>query len=271
MTSISPSCTSPFISAATLRGWEDDSARSCRADERRTKRGKVPRSATISATQPERGRSIAPCPPLSARWLSAWRRSRIASSCRMPMSPIGLKTFSNHTTDTQRSPLHPSPAAIPTRTRPSSRFLSDGSVGLGKRCRGAQRHLRQPAAGVHRQSRRRPPLPAREGSVMTAHGSITCPPAPGSGIATVTSQSGWRQPDPGHASWPLYNLPPERGYPAQFGFKVHRNRYPTVLSAFPLPRTESYGLTVGTPNIPAVNVTAFTATFCGYGAETVAQ
>jgi hypothetical protein len=65
--------------------------------------------------------------------------------------------------------------------------------------------------------------------------------------------------------WPLYNLIPERGYPAQFGFKF--GVVPTVLSAFLLPRTKSYGLTVATPGIPAVNVSSAGAEFCSYGAE----
>jgi hypothetical protein len=61
---------------------------------------------------------------------------------------------------------------------------------------------------------------------------------------------------------PLYNLVPDRGYPAQFGFKVFPG-VPTVLSVFPQPRTESYGLTVATPNIPAVELIGFSAEFFG--------
>ncbi|HUC00113.1 MAG TPA: hypothetical protein VMS11_09840 [Solirubrobacterales bacterium] len=64
---------------------------------------------------------------------------------------------------------------------------------------------------------------------------------------------------------PLYNLPPEYGYPAQFGFKI--GGFSTVLSAFLLPRTSSYGLTVGTPNIPAVGVYGANVEFFGTPSE----
>jgi hypothetical protein len=61
--------------------------------------------------------------------------------------------------------------------------------------------------------------------------------------------------------YPLYNLPPERGYPAQFGFKIVNTS--TVISVFPQPRTESYGLTVGTPNIPSIGVSQVSIDFFG--------
>ena len=60
---------------------------------------------------------------------------------------------------------------------------------------------------------------------------------------------------------PLFNLPPERGYPAQFGFKILT--IPTVLSVFPQPRTKSYGLTVANPNIPSIELVSFSAAFFG--------
>ncbi len=60
---------------------------------------------------------------------------------------------------------------------------------------------------------------------------------------------------------PLFSLPPERGFPAQFGFKILTT--PTVLSVFPQSRTESYGLTVATPNIPSIELVSFTAAFFG--------
>ncbi len=64
---------------------------------------------------------------------------------------------------------------------------------------------------------------------------------------------------------PVYNLPPEPGYPAQFGFKVVG--IVTALSATLLPRSESYGLTIGSKNAPKVQVVYFDASFCSYGAE----
>jgi hypothetical protein len=64
---------------------------------------------------------------------------------------------------------------------------------------------------------------------------------------------------------PLHNLPPEYGYPAQFGFMISVT--PTVLSVFLQPRTSSYGLTVGVPNIPAVGVTGANVEFFGTPSE----
>ena len=76
----------------------------------------------------------------------------------------------------------------------------------------------------------------------------TCPPGSQVGVALVKRREGGPMP------WRIYNVPPERGYPAQFAFRVENT--PSVISVFPRPRTESYGLTIGTPNIPSVGVTA---------------
>ena len=57
----------------------------------------------------------------------------------------------------------------------------------------------------------------------------------------------------------------ERGYPAQFAFRVGNTI--TILSVVPLPRTESYGLTIGSHNIATiVDVVSFDTIFCSYGA-----
>src|SRR6476620_2267700 len=65
---------------------------------------------------------------------------------------------------------------------------------------------------------------------------------------------------------PIYNLVPEKGYPAQFGFMLY-NSIPTVLSVFPRSRDDSYRLTVGTPGLPLASVTFVNTTFCGNGVE----
>jgi len=44
---------------------------------------------------------------------------------------------------------------------------------------------------------------------------------------------------------------------------VEGSGFLTVLSVFPQPRTESYGLTTGAPNAPAVGVTAASVSFFG--------
>ncbi len=60
---------------------------------------------------------------------------------------------------------------------------------------------------------------------------------------------------------PLYNIAPERGYAAQFAFKILHT--PTVISVFPLSRSEGYGLAVGTPNIPSLEISAVNVDFFG--------
>ncbi len=86
-------------------------------------------------------------------------------------------------------------------------------------------------------------------------GITDCPPGSQVGIAKVglfTSND----------DRPIYNLVPEDGYPAQFGLKV--STVPTILSVVPLPRSESYGLTIGSNNIPSgINFWSFKTTFYG--------
>ena len=91
----------------------------------------------------------------------------------------------------------------------------------------------------------------------------TCPPGSRVGTAIATFFGGFIG---GVHERPLYNIVPERGYPAQFAFRIVNTI--TILSAVPLPRTESYGLTIGSHNTPTViGVGSFETTFCSYGAE----
>jgi uncharacterized repeat protein (TIGR01451 family) len=64
---------------------------------------------------------------------------------------------------------------------------------------------------------------------------------------------------------PIYNIITERGYPAQFAFRVANTT--TILSALPLPRSESYGLTIGALNTPTIRASSFDTVFCSYGAS----
>ena len=89
-------------------------------------------------------------------------------------------------------------------------------------------------------------------------------------MGTIVLATSGSNPDPDgkairNSRVPVYNLPPLPGYPAQFGFQVVNIN--TVLSVILLPRTESYGLTIGSKNVPKVKVVYFGATFCSYGAE----
>ncbi len=60
---------------------------------------------------------------------------------------------------------------------------------------------------------------------------------------------------------PIYNVVPDRGYPAQFVFNVAG----TVISlyTYPLPRSEKYGLVIGSTNATRVLLRSFSATFWG--------
>jgi hypothetical protein len=179
---------------------------------------------------------------------------------------FGLKTFSNLTLDANDAPdtasgghpdrsvtefsiplkeLHPAePVEVPNGAyiKPPVGFL--GNPAAAPRC---------PFSKI--------PFSQGEG----AEGAGSCPPGSQVGIAVVTLEiggGGCTAPcAPGTTSHPLYNLPPERGYPAQFGFKILDT--PATISVFQQPRTESYGLTVGTPNIPSVNMSAFKAILFG--------
>ena len=106
------------------------------------------------------------------------------------------------------------------------------------------------------------------GDVEETEAASNCPP--GSRVGTIVLSVSGANPDPDgkavhNSHVPVYNLPPEPGYPAQFGFKVVG--IVTALSATLLPRSESYGLTIGSKNAPKVQVVYFDATFCSYGAE----
>jgi hypothetical protein len=61
----------------------------------------------------------------------------------------------------------------------------------------------------------------------------------------------------------LYNVKPDYGYPAQFGFSATGVK--VSLFAKLLPRTESYGLTVGSNDVNRLDFTNLPVTFCGYG------
>jgi hypothetical protein len=180
--------------------------------------------------------------------------------------PYAVKTFSNRTIDSSEAPyavagghpdlsvtqfsvplkeLYPAePVEVPNGTyiKPPVGFL--GNPAAAPRC---------PFSKI--------PFSQEEG----LEGPNTCPAGSQVGYVYVTLEiggGGCTAPcEPGTSRHPLYNLPPERGYPAQFGFKFLDT--PTTVSVFPQPRTEAYGLTVATPNIPAIHLSGFKAVFWG--------
>jgi hypothetical protein len=170
--------------------------------------------------------------------------------------PYGLKTFSNRTTDAAEAPFtvaggHPdqntTEFSIPLKEEAAWEPVEDPN---GTYVTTPPGFVGNPAAAP------RCPL-----SQVPVEGALdTCPPGSQVGVAVV-SVSVTPGGSPATSSHPLFNLPPEHGYPAEFGFKLGST--PTVLSVFALPRTESYGLTVGTPNVPSVNLSAFSGTFFG--------
>ena len=78
------------------------------------------------------------------------------------------------------------------------------------------------------------------------------------------SKVGFADVDPGQV-YPIYSVKPDFGYPAQFVFNDGGVKVSLYVTA--RPRTESYGLTVGSANTLRLGLTSFTTTFCGNGAE----
>jgi hypothetical protein len=80
-----------------------------------------------------------------------------------------------------------------------------------------------------------------------------CPP--GSKIGTITLE------DPSPSTYSVYNLVPEGGYPAEFGFSFIGNSvvfYPSVR-----PRSEGYGLTIAVPGASRFHIHAISVSLFG--------
>ncbi len=186
--------------------------------------------------------------------------------------PYGLKTFSNHTTDINGTPYtqaggHPDQNTTSfTIPRARNDLSKNGVENLNATyVKPPPGFIGNPAAAPRCLVSDIPPI----GIALPA----ACLPESRVGFATValnpTGEDNGDYPNGVDTTdIPIYNLPPERGYPAQFVFKL--STYPTVISVFPQSRTESYGLTVATPNIPAANVTSVKINFCSGGIEIVA-
>ena len=160
--------------------------------------------------------------------------------------PFDFQSFSNRTTDAADAPYtaaggHPDQNATEFSIRVGP--IPGGGVMTSETLKGTYVNpplgfIGNPAAAPRCPISKIPPGDAIVGQV-----DDSCPAGSQVGIAEVhLSETG--------GFYEIYNIPPERGYPAQFAFKIAT--VVTVLSVFPLPRSDSYGLTVGTPNIPSL-------------------
>jgi hypothetical protein len=172
--------------------------------------------------------------------------------------PFGLKTFSNPTTDSADLPYTLAGGHPDKHMTEFSIPLKDGEAFPVEQLNGTYVKLplgfignpaaapRCPLSNVIGDANGADLSTCPDGSKV-GEVTVTINPVPSSFMSTVTVG--------------LYNVPPQRGYPAQFAFRVSQT--PTILSAYPLPRTDSYGLTVGTPTIPTINFAAFSVKYFG--------
>jgi hypothetical protein len=170
--------------------------------------------------------------------------------------PFGAKSFTAATTDEAEAD-YPLAGGHPFRNRArfdltlkdkgsSVEFLKDASVDppLG--------FLGNPAATARCPVADIPALPE------VVAGSI-CPLGSKIGFATIE----------GGLYAPIYNVKPDRGYPAQFVFDVANTTVKISLYVTSRPRTESYGLTVGATDANRVLANDIVTNFCGYGVQGV--
>ena len=192
----------------------------------------------------------------------------LATSLALPAasladSPYEITSFSARTTDAAEANYtaaggHPdknvtefSFSGAPSGGYPSKPFaeLKDSYVTL------APGFVGNPAAAA------RCPISGLKVNPDGSDGS-NCPAGSQVGIAHVVVSAG-----SGDFLMPMYNLVPEAGYPAQFGFPVPVLGVNQILSVVPLPRTESYGLRVGSSNLLLGEIPSFGATFFGIPSE----
>jgi hypothetical protein len=99
------------------------------------------------------------------------------------------------------------------------------------------------------------------GNITSFEPFDTCPPGSKVGFAAVAFGDQYQESN----AVPIYNVNPDRGYPAQFVFDIGNNQL--SLYVVPLPRTEEYGLSIGSTNNVRVGIKSFSATFYGVPSE----
>jgi hypothetical protein len=185
--------------------------------------------------------------------------------------PYKIETFTSHTTD-EAGADYTQAAGHPFQNRTAFEFSNHVGVGNGaagavepnEELKDASVTLEPGFIGNPAAAPRCPIGDIPIGNLGSPNGiPTTCPP--GSRVGTAFTRI--IGPEPGYSyEVPVYNIVTERGYPAQFAFRVVNTV--TILSVVPLPRTESYGLTIGALNTPKfVRVVSFDTVFCSYGAQ----
>ncbi len=168
--------------------------------------------------------------------------------------PFGLKTFSNRTVDAGEAP-YTTAGGHPDRNVTAFRVFYGGTLN-GAYVDPPLGFIGNPAAAPRCPISQIPPFDGEHGEPNP------CPLGSQVGEALVSiSELGHEGEPEATALHPLYNVPPEHGSPAQFAFMISSE--PTVISVFPQSRADSYGLTVGSPNVPAVGARAADITFFG--------
>ncbi len=98
------------------------------------------------------------------------------------------------------------------------------------------------------------------GNITSFEPFDSCPPGSKVGYVGVAIFDQYHE-----ASFPIYNVVPDKGYPAMFVFQVLNFRF--SLYAVPLPRSEGYGLAIGSTNNDRAGIRSFSATFYGVPSE----
>jgi hypothetical protein len=106
------------------------------------------------------------------------------------------------------------------------------------------------------------PLTALRENYATLTSTTNCPTASRIGTATFLGEGSFHTSnvDIGGAS-SIFNMTPETGYPAEFGFSYLGN--PVLMYASPLPSSSGYGLRVTVPGLVALPINGVSLTFFG--------
>ncbi len=103
--------------------------------------------------------------------------------------------------------------------------------------------------------------PANVRDPNSANGTSHCPPGSQVGTAAVAIAGG----NESGLLHPIFNVEPDRGYPAQFAFRYANSLI--TLYATQSPRSDGYDLTIGSKNTTRLGVKRFSSVFWGVPAQ----